>query len=245
MDASIAVVTGAASGIGRAVARGLAAEGYVVALADLDLNGAEEAAAQIRMSGGQAAAFPVDVASPASARACADRVAAELGETYALVNCAGWDDIKPFRDTDPELWSKVLTINLLGVISMTHVFLGPLVAARGRIINVSSDAGRVGSSGETVYAGAKAGIIGFTKSIAREVARQGVTANCVCPGPINTPFFAKNSDRLREALVRAIPMRRIGEPEDVAGAVCFFASPGASYVTGQVLSISGGLTMNG
>lgn len=241
----VAVVTGAASGIGYAVARGLAADGYVVAAADLDLAGAEKVVAGIRESGGNAAAFGVDIASAEAVRSLASEVQNELGATYALVNCAGWDEIMPFAETDDALWQKVLAINLFGTIAMTHAFLEPLVASRGRIINISSDAGRVGSSGETVYAGAKAGIIGFTKSVAREVAGKGVTANCVCPGPVNTPFLAKNSERLREALVRAIPMRRIGEPEDVVGAVRYFASPGASYVTGQVLSISGGLTMSG
>jgi 2-hydroxycyclohexanecarboxyl-CoA dehydrogenase len=238
-------VTGAASGIGRAVACGLAADGYVVAVADLDVAGAEQVVAEIQKSGGSAAAFGVDVASAESVQVLAAAVQEQLGDTYALVNCAGWDDIKPFVDTDPALWAKVLSINLFGVIAMTHAFLTPLVATRGRIINISSDAGRVGSSGETVYAGAKAGIIGFTKSVAREVARDGVTANCVCPGPINTPFLAKNSEKLLEALARAIPMRRIGDPEDVVGAIRYFAGSGASYVTGQVLSVSGGLTMSG
>jgi 2-hydroxycyclohexanecarboxyl-CoA dehydrogenase len=241
----VAVVTGAASGIGRAVACGLAADGYVVAVADLDVAGAGQVVAEIEKSGGTAAAFGVDVASAESVQVLAAAVHEQLGDSYALVNCAGWDDIKPFVDTDPALWTKVLSINLFGVIAMTHAFLTPLAATRGRIINISSDAGRVGSSGETVYAGAKAGIIGFTKSVAREVARNGVTANCVCPGPINTPFLAKNSEKLLEALARAIPMRRIGDPEDVVGAIRYFASPGASYVTGQVLSVSGGLTMSG
>jgi 2-hydroxycyclohexanecarboxyl-CoA dehydrogenase len=244
-EARVAVVTGAASGIGRAIAVGLAADGYPVAVADLDVTGAAKVVIDIESAGGTAASFGVDVSSAESVRALAGEVRDRLGDTYALVNCAGWDDIKPFVDTDPELWNKVLGINLFGVIAMTHAFLPQLLATQGRIINISSDAGRVGSSGETVYAGAKAGIIGFTKSIAREVARQGVTANCVCPGPISTPFLAKNGEKLLEALARAIPMRRIGDPEDVVGAIRYFASPGASYVTGQVLSVSGGLTMSG
>ena len=241
----VVVVTGAASGIGRAVACGLAADGYVVAVADLDETGAAKVVVDIESARGSAASFGVDVASAESVQALAAAVRDRLGDTYALVNCAGWDDIKPFVDTDPALWTKVLNINLFGTVAMTHAFLPALLATQGRIINISSDAGRVGSSGETVYAGAKAGIIGFTKSVAREVARQGVTANCVCPGPINTPFLAKNGEKLLEALARAIPMRRIGEPEDVVGAIRYFASPGASYVTGQVLSVSGGLTMAG
>jgi 2-hydroxycyclohexanecarboxyl-CoA dehydrogenase len=245
MTPPIAVVTGAASGIGLALARGLAADGYAVACADRDVNGAAAAVQDIRDSGRTAEAFIVDVSSSDSARELADAVGQRMGPAYALVNCAGWDDIKPFRDTDPQLWSAVIGVNLFGVVSMTHAFLDPLTLTGGRIINISSDAGRVGSSGETVYAAAKAGVIGFTKSVARELAREGVTANCVCPGPIDTPFLSKNSERVREALVRAIPMRRIGEPQDVVGAVLFFASAAASYVTGQVLSVSGGLTMNG
>jgi 2-hydroxycyclohexanecarboxyl-CoA dehydrogenase len=141
----------------------------------------------------------------------------------------------------------VVAINLLGVIAITHAFLAPMVerGRGGRIVNVASDAGRVGSSGETVYAGAKGGVIAFTKSVAREVARHGITANVVCPGPTNTPLFRAQSERLQEALVRAVPMRRLGQPEDVAAAIAYFASPGAAYVTGQVLSVNGGLTMAG
>jgi 2-hydroxycyclohexanecarboxyl-CoA dehydrogenase len=175
----------------------------------------------------------------------ADQVVESLGAPSVLVNCAGWDEMRPFIDTGPEFWIRVLDINLRGVIAVTHAFYPHLVATRGRIVNVSSDAGRVGSSGETVYAGAKAGVIGFTKSTARELARAGVTVNCVCPGPINTAFLDKNPPKLRDALIRAIPMRRIGEPIDVWYAIRYFASPEASYVTGQVLSVSGGLTMCG
>lgn len=245
VNSGAVVVTGAAAGIGRALALGFARAGYAVAVADRDVEGARATAAAIESDGGRADAFEVDVASSESAIALAAAVATRFGSTYALVNCAGWDEIMPFRETEPSLWSKVLDINLFGTVAVTHAFLDTLTQTRGRIINISSDAGRVGSSGETVYAGAKAGIIGFTKSVARELARDGVTANCVCPGPINTAFLAKNSDKLREALARAIPMRRVGEPEDVVGAVLFFASPAAAYITGQVLSVSGGLTMNG
>jgi 2-hydroxycyclohexanecarboxyl-CoA dehydrogenase len=244
-DAEVAVVTGAASGIGRALARGLAGEGYTVALADVDVDGALRVAQEIRDFGGRASAYPVDVSSADSTVALAQAVREQAGETYALVNCAGWDDIKPFKETDPDHWNAVLGINLFGTIAMTHAFLEPLIASGGRIINIASDAGRVGTSGETVYASAKAGVIGFTKSVAREVARDGVTANCVCPGPINTPFLAKNGEKVIASLARSIPMRRIGEPKDVVGAVLFLASTTASYVTGQVLSVSGGLTMNG
>jgi 2-hydroxycyclohexanecarboxyl-CoA dehydrogenase len=242
---SIAVVTGAASGIGRATAEGLGRDGHIVALADLNHDRAEEVAELIVKDGGRAHAFAVDVGDTASVRSFCDEVLSVLGPPSVLVNCAGWDEIQPFAETTPEFWSRVLDINLRGVIAVTHGFLDALISTQGRIVNVASDAGRVGSSGETVYAGAKAGIIGFTKSVAREVAKHQVPVNCVCPGPIATPFLDKNPPKLREALARAIPMRRIGEPDDVWHAIRYFAGPGASYVTGQVLSVSGGLTMNG
>lgn len=242
---TIAVVTGAASGIGRATAEGLARDGHVVVLADLDTESAETVARLIVEGGGRAHPFAVDVGDTASVKAFCEEVLRTLGPPSILVNCAGWDEIQPFADTTPEFWTRVLDINLRGVIAVTHGFLDALISTRGRVVNVSSDAGRVGSSGETVYAGAKAGIIGFTKSVARELAKHQVPVNCVCPGPVATPFLDKNPPKLREALARAIPMRRIGEPDDVWHAIRYFASPEASYVTGQVLSVSGGLTMNG
>jgi 2-hydroxycyclohexanecarboxyl-CoA dehydrogenase len=242
---SVVVVTGAGSGIGAAVARGFGHDGYGVVVADIDAEAAESMAAQVSADGGHARALTVDVADSASVKQFVTAVLTDLGQPSVLVNCAGWDEIMPFADTAPEFWQRVVSINLLGTIAMTHGFFESLVATKGRLINVSSDAGRVGSSGETVYAGAKAGIIGFTKSVARELARHGATANCVCPGPIDTPFLDKNPPKLREALTRAIPMRRVGQPEDVWNAVRFFARPESSYITGQVLSVSGGLTMIG
>jgi 2-hydroxycyclohexanecarboxyl-CoA dehydrogenase len=242
---SVVVVTGAGSGIGAAVARGFGQDGYAVVAADIDAQAAESTAAQISAGGGHAYALTVDVADTVSVQHLVTDVLTDLGQPSVLVNCAGWDDIMPFADTAPEFWQRVVSINLLGTIAMTHGFFESLVATKGRLINLSSDAGRVGSSGETVYAGAKAGIIGFTKSVARELARHGATANCVCPGPIDTPFLDKNPPKLREALTRAIPMRRVGQPEDVWNAVRFFARPESSYITGQVLSVSGGLTMSG
>jgi 2-hydroxycyclohexanecarboxyl-CoA dehydrogenase len=164
-----------------------------------------------------------------------------------VVNCAGWDETMPFVETGPGFWQRVVEINLLGTIAVTHAFVGAMAeaGAGGRIVNVASDAARVGSSGEAVYAGAKGGVVAFTKSVARETARQGITANAVCPGPTDTPLFRAQPERLQEALERAVPMRRLATPEDVAGAIAFFASEDAGYVTGQVLSVSGGLTMAG
>jgi 2-hydroxycyclohexanecarboxyl-CoA dehydrogenase len=241
----VAVVTGAGAGIGRAAALGFAGDGDLVAVVDRDAAAAGSVVDEITATGGTAAAFAVDVTDGGAVRSLPDAVGAVLGAPAVLVNCAGWDEIQPFEAADSAFWERVVAINLVGVIAMTHAFLGPLRECSGRLVNISSDAGRVGSSGETVYAGAKAGVIGFTKSVARELARDGVTANCVCPGPINTAFLAKNPPKLLESLARSIPARRIGEPEDVWPAIRFFASDAASYVTGQVLSVSGGLTMAG
>jgi 2-hydroxycyclohexanecarboxyl-CoA dehydrogenase len=239
----LAVVTGAASGIGRATADALARDGCAVVVADVDEPGAHQAAAEIQAAHG----FGVDVADDDSVATFAARVLSELGVPEILVNCAGWDESRPFIDTDPSFWHRVVRINLLGVVAVTHAFLREMIERDrgGRIVNVASDAGRVGSSGETVYAGAKGGVLAFTKSVARETARHGITANVVCPGPTDTPLFRAQPERLQEALVKAVPMRRLATPDDVAGAICFFASARAAYITGQVLSVSGGLTMAG
>ncbi len=236
-------MTGAASGIGRSSALALAAAGMTVAAADLDEDGVRETAQQADRAHG----FAVDVTDGASVGALAEAVRRECGVPYVIVNCAGWDETRSFVDTDRPFWERVVAINLLGVIAVTHAFLGEMIerGRGGRVVNVASDAGRVGSSGEAVYAGAKGGVIAFTKSLARETARHGITANAVCPGPTDTPLFRAQPERLQQALARAVPMGRLGQPEDVAGAIAFFASEGAGYVTGQVLSVSGGLTMAG
>lgn len=237
------MVTGAASGIGRATAIALADEGCVVAAADVNEAAVRDVTARTEL----VRAFPVDVSKDDSVGSCAARVLDEVGIPDVLVNCAGWDETRPFLETDPSFWERVVRINLLGVVAVTHAFLRPMVESGrgGRIVNVGSDAGRVGSSGEAVYAGAKGGVVAFTKSLAREVARHGLTANTVCPGPTDTPLFRAQPERLQEALLKAVPMRRLGAPEDVAHAICFFASERAGYITGQVLSVSGGLTMAG
>ncbi len=177
---------------------------------------------------------------------------AQLGSVDVLVNNAGWDVFKPFTKTEPAQWDKLIAINLTGALHMHHAVL-PGMAARkkGRIVNISSDAARVGSSGEAVYAACKGGLVAFSKTIAREHARHGITVNVVCPGPTATALFedykhgAGNPEKLMEAFTRSIPLGRIGQPDDLPGAVLFFASEDATYVTGQVLSVSGGLTMNG
>lgn len=231
----VAVVTGGASGIGRAVARDLAAAGARVFVADLEAPTA-----------GAGEWIRTDVADPGSAAALADDVIGRAGPPRVLVNAAGWDRIGPFAEMESELIERIVRVNLLGAMHVCRAFLPAMQGARaGAIVNVASDAGRVGSSGETAYAGAKGGVIAFTKSLARETARQGVRANCVCPGPTDTPLFASLPEKLRTALVRAIPVGRLARAEEVAQAIRFFASDRSGFVTGQVLSVSGGLTMAG
>ncbi|MGH3744339.1 MAG: SDR family NAD(P)-dependent oxidoreductase [Mycobacteriales bacterium] len=243
MAADIAVVTGAGSGIGRAVALGLAARGERVVAADIDLTAAGSTAER---APDRITAMEVDVADRSSVDALRDAVADRVGGATVLVNAAGWDRTAPFLDADAAFTEKVVAINYLGPVHLCSAFLPGMVAAgSGRVVNIASDAGRVGSSGESIYAGAKGGVIALTKSLAREMARHAITVNCVCPGPTDTPLFQAQEERLKEALVRAIPFRRLARPEEVAAAVLFFASADASFVTGQVLSVSGGLTMAG
>lgn len=240
---SICVVTGAGSGIGRAIALGLAGRGERVAAADIDLAAAEKTAAERPEA---VTAFAVDVADRTSVDALRDAVTERLGTTTVLVNAAGWDRTAPFLEATTDFAEKVVAINYLGAVHLCGAFLpGMVEAGGGRVVTIASDAGRVGSSGESIYAGAKGGVIALTKSLAREMARHTITVNCVCPGPTDTPLFQAQEERLKEALVRAIPFRRLARPEEVAAAVLFFASDEASFVTGQVLSVSGGLTMAG
>lgn len=247
LEGRVAVVTGAGSGIGRAIAAGLARDGAEVAVLDIDDAGAEETVGAIRAEGLRAFAFHLDLAKEASIDAARGQVESELGPPGVLVNNAGWDVIQPFLENDRDFIRRVVAINYLGPVMLTQAFLQSMVerGPGGRVINVSSDAGRVGSTGETVYSGAKAGMIGFTKSLAREMARHQITVNCVCPGPTDTPLFRRQPERMQEALERAIPFRRLAQPDDIAQAVRYFASAGAAFVTGQVLSVSGGLTMAG
>jgi 2-hydroxycyclohexanecarboxyl-CoA dehydrogenase len=244
----VALVTGGGGGIGGAIAVALAADGHSVAVADLRLGAARESAERVAAAGGRAAPFEIDVTDSGAVTAAVADASRELGPVEILVNNAGWDELKPFVETDEEFWDHVIAVNFKGCLHTTRVLLpGMIERGFGRIVNIASDAGRVGSSMESVYAGAKGGVIAFTKTIAREAARAGVTANAVCPGPTRTPLLeqmtAEGGEKLVDALVRAVPMRRLGEPEDIAAAVAFFASDGARFVTGQTLSVSGGLTM--
>ena len=248
----VVIVTGAASGIGRAIALRFGAEGAFVAVFDINDAGAAETAAAIAAAGGKARATHVDITDHASIEAGVDALEKAEGRIDVLVNNAGWDIPIAFVETDRPFWDKVIAINLYGPLNMHHVVLPRMMARRaGRIVNIASDAGRVGSSGEAVYSACKGGIIAFTKTIAREAARAGIGVNCVCPGPTDTPLFdafkAHSADgaKIAEGLARAIPFRRLGQPDDYPGIVAFLASDDAAYITGQVISVSGGLTMNG
>ncbi|MCX7227903.1 MAG: 2-hydroxycyclohexanecarboxyl-CoA dehydrogenase [Burkholderiales bacterium] len=248
----VVVVTGGGGGIGGATCRRFGAEGARVAVLDQNLETAEATAAAVREAGGTAAAFRCDITERASVDAAIAGVRTELGPIDVLVNNAGWDIFKPFTKTEPAHWDRLIAINLTGALHMHHAVLPGMVERRsGRIVNVSSDAARVGSSGEAVYAACKGGLVAFSKTIAREHARHGITVNVVCPGPTQTALFedykagAGNPEKLIDAFTRSIPLGRIGQPEDLPGAILFFASDDAGYVTGQVLSVSGGLTMAG
>ena len=249
MPRRAAIVTGAGRGIGRAIALELAREGPV-AVADLLAPQARAVADEITEAGGRAAAVELDVTNPASVAEGLRTARDALGPLQILVNNAGWDELRPFTDTDEAFWERVLDVNFKGALRMTHALLPGMIAdGFGRIVSIGSDAARVGSSLESVYAGAKGGVIAFTKTIARESARHGVTANTVCPGPTDTPMLAGiaaaggDAERVIGAMTRAVPMRRLALPEEVAAAVVFFASEQAGFITGQTLSVSGGLTM--
>lgn len=251
MTSRVALVTGGAQGIGGGISEALGAHGFRVAVADLNLDAAKETAARITAGGGQAIAVPIDITDTASVRTALAEVTAQFGEIEVVVNNAGWDDFMPFVKTTEDFWDKILDINFKGALRVCHTVVpGMVERGFGRVINIGSDAGRVGSSLEAVYSGAKGGIIAFTKTLAREVATKGVTVNTVCPGPTDTPAlrkFADNSgedaDKVIGGMAKSVPMKRLGTPKDVAAAVAFFASDAAEYITGQTLSVSGGLTM--
>jgi 2-hydroxycyclohexanecarboxyl-CoA dehydrogenase len=241
-----ALVTGGASGIGAATARRLAAEGASVGVVDINEDGAREVAGELDGFG-----CAVDVADAASVRAGVELVVSELGEIDVLVNNAGTDRFSYFVHTDEELWDFVLGVNLRGVLAVTHAVLPGMQERRaGAIVNVASEAGRVGSQGSVVYSAAKAGVIGFTKAIAREAARYRVRCNAVAPGPIETPLLnaapamlGELGERLKRAMIDSTALGRSGAPEEVAAAIAFLAGDDASYVTGQTLNVSGGLSM--
>lgn len=252
LEGKTVIVTGGGGGIGGATCRRFAAEGARVAVLDLSLDAAEQVASGIRAAGGTAQAIRCDITNRADVNAALAETELKLGLVDVLVNNAGWDVFKPFTRTEPAQWERLIAINLTGALHLHHAVLPGMVARKqGRIVNIASDAARVGSSGEAVYAACKGGLVSFSKTIAREHARHGITVNVVCPGPTDTALFAEykegagNPEKLMEAFLRSIPLGRIGQPDDLPGAIVFFASDDAGFITGQVLSVSGGLTMAG
>jgi 2-hydroxycyclohexanecarboxyl-CoA dehydrogenase len=250
MSARVALVTGGARGIGAAACRALCDQGAAVAVADLRDELAARTAAGLAEAGHRAVGVALDVTDAASVAAAVAAVREDLGAVDILVNNAGWDELRPFVETDEAFWQRIVDVNYLGALRVTREVLPAMIdRGWGRIVFTASDAGRVGSSLESVYAGAKGGVIAFAKSIARETARAGVTANAVCPGPTQTALLeeiaAEHEDAAKviAAMTRAVPMQRLGQPEDVAAAVAFFCSEHAGFITGQTLSVSGGLTM--
>lgn len=241
------IVTGGGSGIGRATVQRLVEEGCLVGIFDIDEAGAQATAAAC---GDKARAFATDITDRTVVERSAAAFEAAFGPPELLANVAGWDVMRNFLDTDPALWDRIIRINLIGPLHMHHVIVkGMAERGFGRVVNVSSDAARVGSSGEAVYAACKGGIVAFTKTLARELARRGVTLNVLCPGPTDTPLFdavrsaSPEGAKIGEAMARAIPLRRIGKPEDYPGLIAFLLSDDAAYITGQTISVSGGLTM--
>jgi 2-hydroxycyclohexanecarboxyl-CoA dehydrogenase len=244
LEGKVVLVTGAGRGIGKAIAERLAAEGAKVAVADIDPTTASATAAEI---GRGAIAVTMDVTDGGSVRDAVAQTARRLGPIDVLVNNAGWDKIEPFVKSQEETWDRVIAINLKGPIRCARAVLDSMIERRsGKIVSIGSDAGRVGSTGEAVYSAAKAGVIGFGRTLAREVARYGINVNVVCPGPTNTPLLQETvggNEKLMAALKQAIPLGRTGEPDDLAAAVAFLASDDAGFITGQTLSVSGGLSM--
>ncbi|MDT5079617.1 MAG: 2-hydroxycyclohexanecarboxyl-CoA dehydrogenase [Mycobacterium sp.] len=251
MTARVAFVTGGAQGIGAGISETLGSNGFHVAVADLNLDAAQDTVKRITDAGGTAFAVHVDVTDTESVIGAVKAVVAELGEVEIAVNNAGWDDFMPFVQTSEDFWNRILDINFKGALRVCHAVVpGMVERGFGRVINIGSDAGRVGSSLEAVYSGAKGGIIAFGKTLAREVATNGVTVNTVCPGPTDTPALRKfadssgqDADKVLGGMTRSVPMKRLAQPSDIAAAVAFFASDAAEYITGQTLSVSGGLTM--
>lgn len=242
------LVTGGGGGIGAAICKRLGEEGCMVSIFDLDLDAAEIIATGINTGGGQASAYKVDVSNRDQVLTGVDLAINDLGPLFGLVNNAGWDRAVSFLDSDQDHWDKVIDINLKGPINVTHAVISGMAAqGAGRVVFIASDAGRVGSSGEAVYSACKGGAIALCKTLSRELARSGITLNSICPGPTETPLLA-NLDpegKLVDALKRAIPLKRLGQPEDYPGLVSFLLSDDAAYMTGQTVSVSGGLTMHG
>ena len=245
-----ALVTGGGRGIGRAIALGLAREGAQVAVLDILKDNAEGVAREIAAMGVKGLALTVDLTRRAEVNRAVADILAQFGQLDIVVNNAGWDRLEMFLESEEETWEKILAINFKSILYVCKAALPSMVQrGSGKVINIASDAGRVGSTGEAVYAGTKGAIIAFSKTLAREMARHHITVNVVCPGLTETPLLqgiraqSPKAEKVIEAVTRAIPLGRVGQPEDIAGAVVYLASPAADFVTGQTLSVSGGLTM--
>ena len=252
LEGKRAIVTGGGGAIGGAICRRLAREGCIVGIFDKNAETAAAAADAIARAGGKAVASHTDITDHAAVAVAVAAFEAETGPVDILVNNAGWGRFRNFLDTDPAFWDEVIGINLMGPLNMLHAVLAGMAArGSGCVISIASDAGRVGSSGESVYSACKGGIIALTKTLAREHARHGIRLNAVCPGPTDTPLFRSYMDegpggeKVYQALARAAPMKRVGQPDDIPGIVAFLASADAGFITGQVISVSGGLTMHG
>ena len=252
IDGKTVIVTGGGGGIGAPTCMRFAQEGARVVVMDVNATAAQETVQKIQNSGGQALACAVDLRDAAKTAGEIALIEKDFGEIDILVNGVGWDVFTPFLKSGPDFWTKIIDINLRSVLNVTHPVLASMVARRsGKIVSLASDAARGGSSGESVYAACKAGIIAFSKTLAREHARHGISVNVVCPGVTETAMLeafmeeAGDKEKLRQAFARAVPMGRLGQPEDLPGAIVFFASDDANFITGQVLSVSGGLTMHG
>ncbi len=252
LEGKVVIVTGGGSGIGRAICQRFADENAHVAIFDINEDGAAETVRLIADQGGRARSYVTDISDHDAVEASVAATESDLGPVDILVNNAGWDEAKPFLATDTALWRKIIDINLYGPLNLHHTVVSRMAQREaGKVINVASDAGRVGSSGEAVYSACKGGIIAFSKTLARELARKNIQINTVCPGPTDTPLFAgfagdgEQGRKLIDGLTRAIPMRRLGQPADYPGIIAFLASDDADYITGQTISVSGGLTMHG
>jgi len=246
LEGKTALVTGGVSGIGRATVMEFARNGAAVICLDVNAEKGTELMRDAATTNFVVEFDEVDLADADSVRRCVVEVLKRHPRIDILVNAAGWSDIQPFMENPPAYMDRVIAVNLNGMLHLTQALLPAIIASgHGKIVNVASDAGRVGSSGETAYAAAKGGVIAFTKSLAREVARHSINVNCVCPGPTDTPMLASRPEKMKEALLRAIPFRRFAKPQEIADAIVFFASPRSDYITGQVLSVSGGLTFVG